>query len=491
MSTRKIFRISALLIALVMLFTATMQTTMAFVVTKTDSIINIFLPFKGLVSDLIINKTVEHPFGDDYVYPDNIKFDFKVELGDFYANAKLATTAGEVVADENGSFTVSVKPGTPVGIEDLDEGTVVKVTELIDNMGKGFAVKDDADSAEVIIPADGSVVVDITNVYSPENVFASCVNLVGTKVLEGRDWQEGDTFSFALERKGDDGQWITVDTQSIAYDAENAQFNSFDFNDFIHSLEFSEIGTYSFRVSEIEGDSDEIIYDKSVFYFNLAVGDPDMDGDLDITNVTVGEGVTLNKADGVYDLSVQFDNTFVEDDKPIPDTPEKPIPDDIKVNVAVNKTVVNKGEKEIGPENFRFVLENIDTAAQIVMVSDEAGLANVDINFTADDIGKTYSYKLYEMNEGAEYVTYSEKVYEIAVTISLDEEANVLVANATVDGADAESIVGAFENIYDYTPPMAPPTSDNMLVPVALFVASAAILVVLFVTRKKKESIFE
>ncbi|MBQ7836702.1 MAG: hypothetical protein IJ389_05555 [Clostridia bacterium] len=485
MNTRKLFRISALLVALIMLFTATMQTTMAFVVTKTDSIINIFLPFKGLVSDLILNKTVEHPFGDDYVYPDDVKFEFKVDLGTFYANTKIETSEGMVTTDKNGVLTVFVKPGAPVGIENLDEGTKVKVTEVTDSMGKGFAVKDGEDTKEAVIPSSGSVVIDITNIYTPDKTSAENVDLTGTKVLEGRDWQEGDTFSFLLEFKNKDGEWVDIGIETVTYDAENTDFNKFDFSDTIHSLEFSEAGTYSFRVSEIEGALDEIDYDKSVNHFNVVVGDPDMDGELDVVDVVVAQNITVTKdeANGMFAMEVVFNNTFV---------PEiKPIPEDVKVNLSVDKTVINKGEEEIGPEGFRFILEDTDGGKQIVLVSDKDGNANVELNFSAEDAGKTFNYKLHEKNEAKDHVTYDTNVYDISVEIILNEMDNVLETAITVNGKTAEAVECAFENIYDYTPPSAPPTGDSMITPIILFGASAAILVCLFVTRKKKSSIFE
>ena len=485
MKTRKFFRIGALLVAIIMLLTAGVQSTMAFVVTKSDSIINIFLPYKGLVSDLIISKTVEHPYGVDYVYPEGLAFDFKVELGDFYANTTIETTNGSVVADETGAFTVSVKPDSPVGIEDIDEGTEVKVTELTDNMGKGFSVKDEVNSYDVKIPESGSVVVEIVNVYSPEGVVADNVNLTGNKVLEGRDWQEGDSFSFLLEMKNSDGEWADIGIKTVTYDEEDPDFSNFDFSDVIHGLEFTEAGTYSFRVSEIEGELEEVDYDKSVNYFNIIVADPDMDGDLDIVDVVVNQNITLTKNEefGSFDMTVVFNNTFV---------PEiKPIPDDITVGVALSKNVQNKGTAELGAEGFRFILENTETSEQIVLVSDEAGAASVDLTFSADDAGKTFTYELYEKNEGKAYITYDETVYEISISVSLDEVNNVLVAEVLTDGQKADTSTCVFENIYDYTPPTAPPTSDDYALPLTLFITSMVILALLFITRKKNAGFFE
>lgn len=108
-----------MLLSLVMLITSTIGTTYCYIVTKTDPITNVFVPDTVGVSGLVISKTVEHPLGDDYAIPDNIHFDFYVELGSYYAGAKLNTTAGEMTADASGTLSVTIKPGATFGIEVL------------------------------------------------------------------------------------------------------------------------------------------------------------------------------------------------------------------------------------------------------------------------------------------------------------------------------------------------------------------------------------
>ena len=95
----KIFRRLALLVSMIVLLTSTVNTTFGFIVTKTDSLINTFVPFDNIISNLLISKNVEHPFGDEYVIPDNIAFDFKIDFGSLYANTTIKTTTGDIVAD--------------------------------------------------------------------------------------------------------------------------------------------------------------------------------------------------------------------------------------------------------------------------------------------------------------------------------------------------------------------------------------------------------
>ena len=83
--------------------------------------------------------------------------------------------------------------------------------------------------------------------------------------------------------------------------------------------------------------------------------------------------------------------------------------------------------------------------------SNEKGNGKFTINFTEDDIGKTYTYKLTEVNDGKGNVSYSTAEHTITVAISLNEN-NELVAALTQNGVNVTQIVAAFENVYDYTP---------------------------------------
>ena len=156
MLKNKIFRRLALLVSLIVLLTSTVNTTFGFIVTKTDSLINTFVPFDNIISDFLISKNVEHPFGNEYVIPDNIAFDFKVDFGSLYANTTIKTTTGDIVADKNGSIQISVKPEEAFGTYGIDAGTKVAVTEIQED-GSGFTVKNGTATMEGIVAEDGSL----------------------------------------------------------------------------------------------------------------------------------------------------------------------------------------------------------------------------------------------------------------------------------------------------------------------------------------------
>ncbi len=450
MLKNKIFRRLALLVSLIVLLTSTVNTTFGFIVTKTDSLINTFVPFDNIISNLLISKNVEHPFGDEYVIPDNIVFDFKVDFGSLYANTTIKTTTGDIVADKNGSIQISLKPGETFAVEGIDAGTKVTVTE-IQKDGSGFTVKDSAATMEGIVAEDGSLKFEYVNIYTPASVQPVNVSVVGTKILEGREWESGDTFSFTLEQKQSDRTWTVIGTKAVTYDANNTAFNQFDFSDLIQTLTFDKVGTYNFRMTEAEGNHENVDYDKSVNTFAIKVTDVDMDGKLEVSAVTAAKNAKVTEEDGKYKVDVTFNNTF---------NPVVSDPDDIAVNIDVNKTVKNTGVSSIGPAGFEFVLENTVSGEKMALKSDENGKAVFVLPFTATDVGKTYTYKLFETNDGMIGVTYDTKAYDISIAITLSGD-NKLVSTITMDGKAVNAVVARFENTYYIDQTTAPPTGDD------------------------------
>ncbi len=482
MLKNRIFRRLALLFSVLLLLTSTVNTTFCFIVTKTGSIVNTFVPLYGAVGNLLLGKSVQHPLGEDYVIPEHISFDFQVHLGAFYANSTVKTTAGDVTADENGMIAVSVKPGQPLAIEGIDAGTKISVTELQKD-GDGFTVKDNIATQEATVLQSINAAVEFVNIYTPKAVQPVNVTVTGTKILEGRQWQDGDTFSFTLEQRIEAGNWQTLGTRTVAFDKDNAVFNTFDFSDTLQILTFDKVGNYTFRMTEVIGDLEDVDYDKSINTFTVKVTDTDMDGKLEIGAVTAGQNAKVTQENGMHNVSVTFNNTYI---------PAVPDPEDIAVSVTVNKTVNNTGDSSIGPGGFRFVLEDTATGLNVSKESNEAGKAVFALPFTAADIGKTYTYKLSEINEGMAGVTYDTTVYNISVSISLSED-HELVAFVTMNGKTAETLTVDFVNTYYIDPSEPIPTGDNTGIYfwLVMMIASGAACWILLRAEKRYKGIYQ
>ena len=428
----------ALLFSLILLLTSTINSTFCLIVTQTDSIINTFTPLVTVINRLLINKEVEHPFGQDYVIPDHISFNFKVDFGEDYANTVIQTSGGRLTADKDGAIYVCVKPKKAFSVEGIEVGTKVTVTE-VQNEGSGFAVKNDVATMEGVVAVDGRLSFSYVNVYSPAPAKADNVTITGTKVLKGREWQKGDTFSFLLEQKLDEDTWISLGTKSVTYDEDDEFFDEFEFTDLLQAISFDEVGTYLFRMTEVIGDLDRVDYDKSVNTFSIKVTDKDMDGKLEVGDVTADQHASVKKTDGNYAVSVTFNNKYI---------PAIPDPDDITVKIKIDKKVKNTGTVEIGPEGFEFLLENVETGEKKRCISNIEGDAEILLTFAAKDIGKEFQYKLSERNSGILGVTYDSKVYDISVAIAKDTSENLLIPTIKMDGKVVQKAEAAFENIY-------------------------------------------
>lgn len=158
-------------------------------------------------------------------------------------------------------------------------------------------------------------------------------------------------------------------------------------------------------------------------------------------------------------------------------------PEPASVEVRVHKTVHNIGTESIGPEGFRFTLQNTQNNETFPLTTDANGFASVTLPFSDADLGQTHTYRLYEINDGRENVTYSDQVYTIEITLSVNAD-NQIVASACVDGQPVQQIVTVFENEYN-AGIILPPTGDHT--PIALYLAlmliSGAGLVVLLTKR--------
>ena len=431
---KKNFKGIILLLALFLILTVAIENTFAFIATNTSNVSNTFKPYEFKENDLIINKTVEHPYGEYYKIPNKLLFTFKVNLGSKYANYEFNTTAGTKKADKDGILDISVKPNEPLTISGIDEGTLVKVTEVQDKYG--FAVKDSQITKEITITETGILTISFTNVYTPDTIKLDNFSITGTKELEDREWRQGDKFSFKLEFLNNKQEWIEVATKTVEYKENDNDFNKFNFNEEIQKVEYDTIGTYYYRISEIIGTDNNIDYDQNINYFSIEVTDDDMNGKLEITKVEGHQNIEVNKDNNNYNIDVKFNNRFKLENV-----------EDIEIKITSHKTVKNTGDYEIGPEGFTFVLTNTETNVTKRLLSNDYGITIFGITYTKEDIGKTYNYTLHELNDNKTNVTYSDKTYKIQVEIVLNNE-DKLQAKLRLDGQEVDNIKATFENIY-------------------------------------------
>ena len=442
---------AALLLAIVLIAVMGVGSTFAYIVTGTPSLVNLFT--NGLAPDgnLTIEKTLTHPYGKDYIVPQNLAFTFDVDLGEDYAGKILETTQGEMTCDQNGVLTLSISPSGRATVYDIDENTAVTVTET--NLGKGFTIEQNAKDITIAKYKDNFLT--FANTYTPEKAKTEGLSVSGTKSLEGRDWLAGDSFTFALEVYDADKQaWTVLAEDTVIYEisaegtAVDPDFNQFDFTESIQDFAFDQVGTYFFRVKEMQGTIGGITYDKTEGYFDVIVGDGDMDGYLEIQSITSSSNNT--KVENQI-VEITFDNSYAPTGS-------------AKVDLTIKKELQDLSGQGMMPAGYTFELHDeedqlVDTS-EATNVLGETSLMKI---YTPEDAGKVFSYTLKETNCGKEEngLTYSDKVYRLQVQVidNLDGTVSAIIYEAPEDGQtvedaakDATTVFEAdFINIYDPT----------------------------------------
>ena len=423
------------LVSMILLLTVVVGSTLAIIFVKTDDIMNIFHP-QAPTGDLQITKTVEHPFGTNYAIPGSLSFKFKVNLGTELAGKTYKSTAGDLTVAADGTVELSAKPGQRVDIYDIPSKTKVVVTEV--NIPAGFAPQGGA-KQEVTIPLRNSVGVAFKNIYTPKKAPVN-VTLDGIKELEGRDWQAGDSFTFALSHM-ENGQWQELGTKTVTYDAQNADFNKFSFTDLLKAYAFDALGTYSFRISEVKGTIGGIDYenqDKTVSYVDVTVTDKDMDGALEISKVTAGKNAKVTESGGVYAVAVTIRNTYAPAGT-------------AKVTVQIKKTLEDKNGTGRLPAGFVFTLTDKDNNVITSAPTGAAGETAIELTFKAIDAGKQFVYTLQETDPNEPGLTCDPTKHTIVVDV-IDNLDGTIRAEIYKQGASApHSALCAvdFANTYD------------------------------------------
>lgn len=354
-------------------------------------------------------------------------------------------------------FVVKESSADPIGGVVYDT-TEYHITVEVTDDGKGQLVV--SRTTILKVTAAGSTAVDTLTFVNGYEAKAATASISGKKTLTGKALLDGE-FTFKLQPANE--QYAPL-AGSQPTQIVNSGDGTFSFE----GLTFTEPGTYYYTVTEENTEAQRVTYDETVYHVSITVTDNE-NGQL------VAGAPVITKADGTAATEITFENTYT------------PRPDDLPLQINVQKTVKNTGSQSIGPEGFTFVLEE-SADAKIEATTDASGKAVFDLTVTEDLIGGTYKLKLYEVNDGKQNVTYSTAVYEYEITVSLSED-NKIVADITCNGQTVEgtSHTAQFENLYDYTPPQTPVTGDsmNLILWFSLLTLSGLALAAAVIFRKK------
>lgn len=325
-------------------------------------------------------------------------------------NAEGKITMGAVKYTKPGKHTYTLRElkggTTSKGITYSDAKYTIEttITDNGDGTLKAEHVLKDAEPAE------------FKNTYSVTPLDAE-LDFDLSKAIDGRDWTDGDEFSFA----------ITAPEGAPLPDPATVTVSKKDAKDGIAAIKFGKIrytaaGTYRYEIRENAGNTVGMTYDSHVATAEVTVTE---DGDGNLTaNVTKKENgrftntyrteLNYTAAGGLW-LSKYLDGRpMTEGQFTFTVTPA----DDASARALGLLPGANSFKS---PEAAEATVGLIDI------------LAGHEVKFTQADAGKTFKYTVAEKNDGQPGYTYDDAVRTVTIAIA-DDTAGTLTATTTVSG---------------------------------------------------------
>lgn len=401
----------------------------------------------NLPGELEIKKSVDWGNASDDTKQNQNSFDFTVNFNgnetlegnfsyDVYESGEEPVSNG-TVADGG---TITLKNGQRAVVKGLPSDTTFTVTETNANKN-GFATTDTvtADPNNVTTDgiANGTIVggsqqfVSFQNNYKADEPLEYNVSegLNVEKVLNGRDWRDGDEFTFnvqALDGYAPDVTEVTIDKNTTDHKAS------------FGTITFDKDGEFRYVVREdndIESPIVGIDYSNATYRLTVKVVDAG-NGELKIESTKLemfqdDTGAEKDPTVAVEGTTATFTNYYLSDQGTI----------NIDGKKAYDDTT---GDNLIGPNKFQFQMEalggyvtdggsrdNLTVSADDTPKPTENTQGNVTtignvgyefhmptINFDGNDVGNTYVYKITELQGNEDGMTYDGNSYEVEVTVT-------------------------------------------------------------------------
>lgn len=189
------------------------------------------------------------------------------------------------------------------------DDTVYKITIEVRNSNKGYleakmVVTDNKDNTQTIDFAQTvEQTVEFTNIFVdvPEPpVFNDNISLILKKTIDGRDWTNTDVFSFNLtDISNNTSKLIQTDTQNRTVDV-------------FADKKFEE-GEYHYQLKEFIVDSQNLVYDKSIYDITISVVKDENNQLIASMTITDENGKMIKKTDTMKQIKgeIEFVNKYV------------------------------------------------------------------------------------------------------------------------------------------------------------------------------------
>lgn len=228
---------------------------------------------------------------------------------------------GTITYDKAGVYTYQITeiPGNSIHYG-YDKSIYTLVVTVSDDPDTGVL---SIDENMTTINGETEGTIEFTNEYDEKSIFYP---LEGTKILSGRSLKDQE---FLFEVRDEEGQLVTS--------ARNDKAGKITF---AKDLRFTQAGTYTYMITEVDEGAKKIVYDSHNFKAVITVTADTDNRELEITAVSYYK---VSK-DGEEELSegIQFVNTY---DKSIDPDSDEDLNSDIKISKATNKKNVKPNEE--------------------------------------------------------------------------------------------------------------------------------------------------
>ena len=340
-----------------------------------------------------------------------------VATGKNAADGKITMSAVKYDKAGTHAYTLREVKGNAGGITYSDAKFTIETT-ITDN-GDGTL------KAEHVLKGDEPA--EFKNTYSVTPLDAE-LDFDLSKVISGRDWTDGDEFSFT----------ITAPEGAPLPDPATVTVSKKDAKDGIAAIKFGKIHyaaaeTYKYEIRENAGSTVGMTYDAHVATAEVTVTE-DSDGNL-TANVTKKENGRFTNtyrteldyaaAGGLKLSKTLYGRPMTEGQFTFTVTPAD---DDSARALGLLP----------GANNFESSATIEGTVGQIDI------LAGHEAKFTQADAGKTFTYTVAEKNDGQPGYTYDDAVRTVTIAIA-DDTAGTLTATTTVSGGSEGTLVTEYK----------------------------------------------
>ena len=285
----------------------------------------------------------------------------------------------------------------------------------------------------------------VTNQYKANEVViggdSGNAGIAVQKTLLGRNWQEGDSFSFTLAAA--DGTPMPVEGEEIVTISNEDTEKTAEFG----AITYTETGTYHYTVTEAGGNIGGVTYDKHIANVTVNVTDENYDGQLDaeVTYDNNTEGVYEDDAD--VTTIAAFTNTYEPGGTVQPGTGD--------AEAQLTKELVGRDWME--GDQFSFTItadedtpaETLPAETTVTVGKPESGNSNTfdfgPFTFNAEGV---YHYTVREEGAGTTVngITYSNNVAHITIDVTDDLQGG-FAASVTITN---EKFINTYSAGLDY-----------------------------------------